>query len=167
MNPRVTVLSTLHALQGAERRHGNLHDPMYMMLLKNLIASEGVEFIFEEASGLGPTIAEKLSLQELGSGRYLDIDPANANRVEFGIPPNSNEPHIIGTPPKVAFAHWQILEVHAKREILWMKRIQQQKFESALVICGLVHLLSFAFRLQAEQFSVQAIDYANWQRNWL
>jgi hypothetical protein len=165
IHPRVTVLATLHVLQGAEKRHGNVHDPMYAMLLKDLIASEGVEFIFEEASGLGPTIAEKLSQQELGFGRYLDIDPANANRVEFGIPPNSNESHIIGTPPKVAFAHWQILEVHAKREILWMKRIQQHKFESALVICGLVHLLSFAFRLQSEQFSVQAIDYANWQRN--
>lgn len=165
MNPRITVLATLHVLQGAEKRHGNLHDPMYVTLLKNLIISEGVEFIFEEASGLGPTIAEKLSQQQLGFGRYLDIDPANADRVEFGIPSNSNEPHIIGTPPKVAFAHWQILEVHAKREILWMNRIQQRKFESALVICGLVHLLSLAFRLQTAQFSVQAIDYANWQRN--
>ncbi len=165
MNPRVTVLATLHVLQGAEKRHGNLHDPMYVTLLKDLIASEGIEFIFEEVSGLGPTIAEKLALQELGSGRYLDIDPANAARTVLGIRPSSNEPHIIGTPPKVAFAHWQILEVHAKREILWMKRVQQRKFESALVICGLVHLLSFAFRLQAEQYSVQAIDYANWQRN--
>jgi hypothetical protein len=165
MNPRVTILATLHALQGAEKRHGNLHDPMYLTLLRDLIATERVEFIFEEASGFGPTIAEKLSLQELGSGRYLDIDPANADRLNLGIPPNSNEPHIIGSPPKVAFAHWQILEVHAKREILWMKRVQQHKFESALVICGLVHLLSFAFRLQSEQFSVQAIDYANWQRN--
>jgi hypothetical protein len=165
MNPRITVLATLHALQGAEKRHGNLHDPMYLTLLRDLIATERVEFIFEEASGFGPTIAEKLALQELGPGRYQDIDPANANRLNLGIPPNSNEPHIIGSPPKVAFAHWQILEVHAKREILWMKRVQQHKFESALVICGLVHLLSFAFRLQSEQFSVQAIDYANWQRN--
>jgi hypothetical protein len=72
---------------------------------------------------------------------------------------------MIGTPPTVAFANWQILEVHAKREELWVKRIEQHEFESALVICGLVHLLSLAFRLQTAGFSAQAINYANWQRN--
>jgi hypothetical protein len=47
---------------------------------------------------------------------------------------------------------------------LWLKRIQQSEFNSALVICGLVHLLSFAFRIRDAKFSVQAINYANWQR---
>jgi hypothetical protein len=165
MNPRVTVLATLHVVQGAEKRVGNAHDPMYVALLSKLMASEGVDFIFEEASGLGPTIAEKLALEQLAFGHYVDIDPARGERADFGIPANSSEPHMIGAPPTVAFANWQVLDVHAKREELWIKRIKQHKFESALVICGLVHLLSFAFRLQAEQFSVQAINYANWQRN--
>jgi hypothetical protein len=152
-------------VQGAEKRLGNVHDPMYVALLNKLLISEGVDFIFEEASGLGPTIAEKLSQQELGFGRYLDMDPARMERAEFGIPANSSEPHMIGTPPTVAFANWQVLEVHAKREELWLQRMQEHKFESALVICGLVHLLSFAFRVQAANFSAQAINYANWQRN--
>ena len=30
MNPRVTVLATLHVVQGAEKRIGNVHDPMYV-----------------------------------------------------------------------------------------------------------------------------------------
>jgi len=72
---------------------------------------------------------------------------------------------MIGAPPSVAFANWQVLDVHAKREELWLARMRQRRFQSALVICGLVHLLSFAFRLQAANFSVQAINYANWQRN--
>jgi hypothetical protein len=72
---------------------------------------------------------------------------------------------MIGTPPTVSFANWQLLDVHAKREELWLQRMQQRKFESALVICGLVHLLSFAFRLREANYSVQAINYANWQRN--
>jgi len=55
MTPRVTVLATLHAIQGAEKRLGNVHDPMYVALLNKLMVSEGVDFIFEEASGLGPT----------------------------------------------------------------------------------------------------------------
>jgi len=165
MIPRVTVLATLHVVQGAEKRLGNVHDPMYVALLNKLMISEGVDFIFEEASGLGPTVAEKLALGQLPFGRYLDIDPSRNERADFGIPPNSSEPHMIGEPPSVAFANWQVLDVHAKREELWLARMRQRRFQSALVICGLVHLLSFAFRLQQADFSVQAINYANWQRN--
>lgn len=164
-SPRVTVLATLHVIQGAEKRVGNVYDPMYVALLNKVTISEGVDFIFEEASGLGPTIAEKLALEQLPFGHYVDIDPARSERPDFGIPVNSSEPNMIGTPPTVAFANWQILEVHAKREELWLERMQQHEFQSALVICGLVHLLSFAFRLQNAKYSVQAINYANWQRN--
>jgi len=165
MIPRVTVLATLHVFQGAEKRLANLHGPVYVELLNKLMASEGVDFIFEEASGLGPTIAEKLALEKLAFGHYVDIDPARNDRPAFGIPLSSAEPNMIGTPPTVSFANWQILDVHAKREKLWVERIQQRRFESALVICGLVHLLSLAFRLQEAKYSVQAINYANWQRN--
>ncbi|HEV2522639.1 MAG TPA: hypothetical protein VGT24_09700 [Candidatus Acidoferrales bacterium] len=165
MNPRVTVLATLHVVQGAEKRVGNVHDPMYVALLNKLMASEEVDFIFEEASGLGPTIAEKIALEQLAFGHYVDIDPARGERPEFGIPGNSSEPQMIGVPPTVAFANWQILDVHAKREELWVRRMREHEFQSALVICGLVHMLSFAFRLQGANFSVQAINYANWQRN--
>ena len=165
MIPRVTVLATLHVVQGAEKRVGNVHDPMYVDLLDKLMASEGVDFIFEEASGLGPTIAEKLALERLAFGHYVDVDPAKGDRNDFGIPAVSSEPNMIGSPPSVAFANWQILETHAKREELWVQRIRQHTFQSALVIVGLVHLLSFAFRLQSAQFSVQAINYANWQRD--
>jgi hypothetical protein len=165
LSPRVTVLATLHVIQGAEKRLGNVHDPMYVALLNKLMISEGVDFIFEEASGLGPTIAEKLALEQLAFGHYVDIDPARTDRPDFGIPTNSSEPNMIGALPTVTFANWQILEVHAKREELWVQRIQQREFQSALVICGLVHLLSFAFRLQHAKYSVQAINYANWQRN--
>jgi hypothetical protein len=165
MIPRVTVLATLHVTQGAEKRVGNVNGPMYVTLLNKLLVSESVDFIFEEASGLGPTIAEKMALERLAFGHYVDIDPARSERTDFGIPTNSSEPNMIGAPPTVAFANWQILEAHAKREELWMQRMKQHEFQSALVICGLVHLLSFAFRLQSANFSVQAINYANWQRN--
>ena len=164
MISRVTVLGTLHILQGAENRVGSVHDPMYVELLSKLMLSEGVDFIFEEASGLGPTIAEKLALEKLPFGHYLDIDPARGERAALGIPSNSNEPHMIGEPPSVAFANWQVLVAQARREELWLERIRQHEFQSALAICGLVHLLSFAFRLQEVKFSVQAINYANWQR---
>src|ERR1700722_13450675 len=120
MTPLVTVLATLNVVQGAEKRIGNVHDPMYVALLNKLMASEGVDFIFEEASGLGPTIAEKLALELLPFGHYVDIDPARGERADFGIPANSSEPNMIGSPPTVAFANWQILDAHARREELWV-----------------------------------------------
>ena len=165
MIPRITVLATLHVVQGAEKRVGNVNDPMYVALLNQLMESERVDFIFEEASGLGPTIAEKLALEKLAFGHYLDVDPPKGERSDLGIPTVSSEPNMIGSPPSVAFANWQILDAHAKREELWLRRIQQHAFQSGLAIVGLVHLLSFAFRLQSANFSVQAINYANWQRD--
>ena len=84
ISPRVTVLATLHVVQGAEKRLGNVNDPMYVALLDKLMISEGVDFIFEEASGLGPTIAEKLALERLPFGHYVDIDPGSAERPEVG-----------------------------------------------------------------------------------
>jgi len=101
ITPRVTVLATLHVVQGAEKRAGNVHDPMYVELLKKLVASERVDFIFEEASGLGPTIAEKLALETMPFGHYVDIDPGRSERPDFGIPANSSEPYMIGAPPTV------------------------------------------------------------------
>jgi hypothetical protein len=165
MSGHVTVLATLHEHQGAKGRSGNIEDPRYVTLLNQLFIEEGFDFIFEEAAGWGPTIAENFSRSKLEPSRYLDVDPPARDRAKFGIPPISHEPYMIGSPPEVAFANWQFLEVHALREELWVKQIQAQEFKRALMICGLVHGLSFAFRLRAANFSVSAIQYANWQRN--
>jgi hypothetical protein len=165
MNRRVTVLATLHELQGAEQRHGNFFDPKYTELLDQLILAEEIDFIFEEASGLGPTIAEKVSLEKLGSNRYLDVDPRKDKRERFGIPKDSNDFYMIGSPPTVAFASWQFHEVHAKREEFWLQQLAGYEFKTGLMICGLTHMLSFAFRLHAANFRVKALQYASWQRN--
>src|SRR6266404_4965802 len=120
MSRLVIVLATHHELQGAEQRSGNMDDPMYSALLEQLITAEGLDFIFEEATGLGPTIAERLSLAKLGPQRYLDVDPTRDERQKFGIPANAGEPYMIGSPPHAAFANWEFGEVHALREELWI-----------------------------------------------
>src|SRR6201998_2021017 len=94
MSPRITVLATLHVIQGAEKRLGNVDDLAYVELLNKLIISEEVDFIFEEASGLGPTIAEKVALEKLAFGHYVDIDPARDERPDFAILPSSSTPNI-------------------------------------------------------------------------
>jgi hypothetical protein len=165
MSKLVIVLGTNHDLQGAERRNGNVNDPMYESLLKQLIVGEKLDFIFEEATGFGPTIAEKLSLATWGPERYLDVDPPRDQREKFGIPKDSNDFYMIGSPPEAAFACWQFHEVHARREELWVQRMTKQPFKRAHMICGHAHTLSFAFRLRAANIDAKAITYAKSERD--
>jgi hypothetical protein len=162
MSGDVIVLSTQHELQG-EKFHGYVEDPFYEQLLKNLIVNEKLDFIFEEASGRTPTITENLASSVLGPNRYLDVDPSRDQREGLGISPTTNEPWMIGTPPNVAFANWQFPDVHAKREEFWIQRMMERDFTSAVIICGLAHGLSFAFRLQSAKFKVKAITYGKSQ----
>jgi hypothetical protein len=156
----VIILGVNHELQGAEKRDRNVDDPFYAMLLKQLIGEEGLDFFFEEATGLGPTIAENLSLVTWGQNHYLDVDPPRDERERFGIPTNSNEPFMIGSPPEAAFANWLFHEMHAKREELWVQRVREQEFKKALMICGHSHTFSVAFRLIAASFEVKVATYA-------
>jgi hypothetical protein len=163
MNRLVVVLGTTHELQNAEKDPRRVDDPQYRELLDLLIAEDGIDFVFEECSGLGPTTAEKLSLT-WGPNRYLDVDPPRGERERFGIPENTNEHIFLGSPvtspPTAVCAERIFHEVHARREKFWLQQITKQDFEKALMICGQNHTLSFAFRLRAANFDVKTITYA-------
>jgi hypothetical protein len=159
----VILLGTAHRLQGAEKGSCNIDDPDYGTLIEQLRESYSVEFIFEEASGLGPTFAEKFALRRLGPYRYKDIDPSAAERKRLGIGSGTSKDYRIG---RVNFdtSHWgysreELIDVHDKRERFWLPFIRAQEFHSALMICGHSHLLSFAFRLRGENFDVKAYSY--------
>jgi hypothetical protein len=160
MSRLVVVLATNHELQGSEKRRGNVDDPMYAELVQKLVEAEGLDFIFEEATGLGPTIAEKLAQANLGPNRYWDVDPPRHEREKLGIPKDTNMPFMVGSPPNATFADWQFHEVHAKREELWIQRMMEREFNKALMICGLAHGLSLTFRLQSANLTVKAATYA-------
>jgi hypothetical protein len=64
MSESVIVLGTHHELQGSKRRPGNIDDPLYEELIVHLIANQTIDFVFEEATGLGPTTAERLSVKQ-------------------------------------------------------------------------------------------------------
>lgn len=164
MNRLVVLLGTIHELQGAEKRSRNVSDPQYQPLLNELIAEHRLDFIFEEASGLGPTTAKRLA-DALGADRYLDVDPPFEERNTFGIPPTrTNQSVMLGSPfpdpSTIRFYDKVFYEVHEKREQVWIARIAQQEFNKSLMICGQNHILSIAFRLRAANFDVKAFSYA-------
>jgi hypothetical protein len=162
MSKSITILGTYHEIQGAEKRITvYAADPFYPILLNQLLNIEGNEpdFVFEEVTGLGPTVAERLVSERLGTQRFIDIDPPREKRKEVGIPDQSSEPYMIGSPPNAIFANWQILHTHSKREEYWLKTVTEQRFKRALVILGSAHMLSFAFRLQSAGLQVKAMSY--------
>jgi hypothetical protein len=128
----VILLGTAHRIQGAERGICNIEDPDYETLVAQLWREYAVDFIFEEASGLGPTIAEKFALANIGPHRYKDIDPSAADRKKLGLPPETGKDYRIG---KLNFDtnHWgfgreEQIDAHETREHFWLPFIREQRF---------------------------------------
>ncbi len=149
------VLGTSHRLQGAEKREGNVDDPNYINLIEHLRSGLGIDidFIFEEASGLGPTAAQKLA--ESSGLKYRDIDPQVDERHLYDLSADTGGP--LQTP--FDFAVWTKHEEHRKRETFWVEKIKGESFRGGLVICGILHTLSLAGTLSSAGFEVYACHY--------
>lgn len=132
----IVVMGSHHALQGAENlpREKKVDDPSYGRLVKRLVSDWSVDYIFEEASGIGATTASKLKRPGL---EYSDVDPPGPERVKLGM----------------SF-QWSELQQALWREELWVSTITKTAFKNGLMICGACHLFSVASRLQACGLSV-------------
>jgi hypothetical protein len=152
MSKSVTVLSVPHQLQGSLTCPGYIYDPLYPVLIEDMIRG-GVDFVFEEAGSHNPTTAESLANSILGQGRYLNIDPTWDERSQYGIATaagyreigDPEEALASGCPPDIL--QWNIVAEQEKREDVWLQRILARPFTKGLVICGIAHNLSFTFRL--------------------
>jgi hypothetical protein len=154
----ISVLGISHQVQGVTKgTFEKICDPSYRQYIETEIDSRRFDFVFEEASGLGPTIAEDVSLRILGKGHYLDVDPSLDTRPQFGIP-GLRETCTLIHPSESRVTdgvRHEVMEVQDKREKLWVDRVKGQSFTSALFICGYLHMLSLAFRLQSADFFIE------------
>jgi hypothetical protein len=159
----VILLGTSHRVQGALKGIRNVEDPDYKTLVEQLSQTFSVDFVFEEASGLGPTFAEKFALQRIGPNRYKDIDPSVEQRKKLGIAPDTGKDYRIGR-LNLDTNHWgygreELIDAQEQREHFWLPFIRERDFRRALLVCGQAHLLSFAFRLKADNLEVRAYSY--------
>jgi hypothetical protein len=147
----------LYDLQGAEKAlHRKIvHDPTYLVLVSQLIDDK--DFVFEEASGMGPTKAERLALSQLGPGHHLDVDPHPDKKLELGIGETGTCREIEPSSPDPLVNEFH--REQAKREELWIKTIAERKWHNALFICGYLHALSMAFRLDRAGYEVETCVY--------
>ena len=56
-------------------------------------------------------------------------------------------------------ASWTRIDQHRKREALWVSKIQSTTFTSAILICGMNHLLSLAYTLEDLGYEAKALAY--------
>lgn len=148
----ILVLGTSHRVQGTPSFVGSVRDPGYSQAISTIIRERSIDFIFEEASGCGPSTAQTLT-ESLKTVRYLDIDPHPSIRHELGIVDAAGDPFPENISPEAK------VEEQNLREQFWCRQIGEQKFENGLVICGFAHTLSVVFRLRSGGFSVQYDDY--------
>ena len=126
MPRHITILGTSHDLQGAEKRKSSVNDPTFSEAIEFLLS--GKDFVFEEASGCGPTIAEKGAHEKLGPGHYLDVDLSlpkmlsGANAFEISDIERMN---IGAHQPGV----WHVTMLHA----LWLREITIRQGQAQVV----------------------------------
>jgi hypothetical protein len=151
---KLIIFGTYHEVQGVQGADfKSIDDPDYKALLEELIELHNVDFIFEELSGYGPSIAS-----EMTTVSHVDMDSETTDDalVKFSEPQKT----MFRPKSKAQETAFKLgLEVQNWRESRWVLKIKDQQFETGLVICGLVHSLSVAFRLQAEGFEVHVYTY--------
>jgi hypothetical protein len=166
----IVVLGVNHRLQGIPNREGNVEDPAYSALLKRLIAQFSLDYLFEEATELGPSTAQVLAAK-YAKLTYLDIDPHPRNRAKFGLQKDTGHPSdIFWQPwdshlPVCGEVCEEYLDAQIPREHHWVSAINKTRFTNAVVVCGFLHTLSLAERLKSSGITtVKALAYMPYQK---
>lgn len=148
-------------LQGSKRHAESIVDPLYRSLVTSIITEEKVDYVFEEGTELGPTVAEEIAEDKLGKGHYLNVDPPIDKRKVLGI--GNMKVHRLSQIPRNEVPDYWCelnLESQRRRETAWLTAIQGRQFERGLFVCGLAHLLSMAFSLESSDYSAETRIYS-------
>jgi hypothetical protein len=148
MTKSVVVLAVPHQVQGPGFQ-SYISNSSYSSSVSDLIKRGQIDFIFEEAGGRAPSIAKDLAESLLGPGHYLDVDPSPNEREKYGI--------VKRAAPKPLSINCEsaIVKEQDEREQEWKRRIETNSFKKGLLICGLCHNLSIAFRLLSAGIMVE------------
>jgi hypothetical protein len=148
MRHGIVVLGTDHRLQGLP---GNIADPNYICFIGYLISSYSVECVFEEAGGKQDSSAKLMA--DARQIKYCDVDigqphPGDGERERnYIVQPwqkfYSRELREIGVVE-------ELLDAQINTEQFWLEKIRDHAFASGLLICGHLHTISIARRLQPD-----------------
>ena len=114
-----------HQIQGPNFQ-GYVEDESFGPWVRSLIRQFQVDFVFEEASGRGPSVAEGLVQSLQNKVGYLDIDPPANERHKYGIAQRTGEGGPIDPVRSLDVYEISYVDEHKKREEEWLRRIQSK-----------------------------------------
>ncbi len=166
MSRHVLLLATFHQFQGP-RFSGYIQDEPYRILVEKCISVRRIDLVFEEAGKREPSTAEESANSVLGPGHYLNMDHTRNALRKFGITEDveTETGHWIDDRDKSLGKYCcEDIGAHNGREMQWLRAIEAQQFEKGLVILGVGHSLSFAFRLHGAGFAVELCQYLPYEK---
>ena len=139
----VTVIGTDHKAQWA--------DPTgdFQELLQRLVREADVKLIAEEAYKLPTTVGFRVACR--ANLPWLDFDMDDSERLRAGIYEELNSRPsgpVIKEDGTMAPAESYLPHADGIREAHWVKRLMRHEINSAVVICGVLHLSPLAARLR-------------------
>jgi hypothetical protein len=149
---KITVLALGHRVQW-EDPTGDLHK-----LLLELVTQSSVNLIAEEAHKLPTTVGQRLAHQ-LGKP-WMNIDMDDTERKDAGIDDElKNHP----SEPRwkngiMVSMEYYLPNADGIRETYWVKRLLQYQVQSALVLCGALHLSPFTIKLRAKGYVIEEVN---------
>jgi hypothetical protein len=155
------ILGVSHRVQGEPDFHGAFHDPDYATVVSEIISSNHIDFVGEEA-GNHTTVAENITTSSLGAGHYLNVEPEN--REQHGIG-NTYDGYKLPSASGGEFPvlRWMVAE-NEKRERIWVNLLVEKTATKGLLICGFNHAFSVAAKLLNGGFEVEARTYIPWDK---
>lgn len=146
---KVTLIGLNHEVQWKDPT-GHLRQT-----LSDLLTSSEIDLIAEEASGLPTTVGQRLSCKL--NKPWIDMDMTRAERIEAGIGESVQRWGVIEEGDKLIEVFWYIPEFDDVREKHWLNRLLKCGVQTALCLCGVLHVATFKIKLEACGSTVEVL----------
>jgi hypothetical protein len=158
----VTVIGLDHRVQWKDPT-GELQ-----VLLERLVGESRVELIAEEAYKLPTTVGFRLACR--ANMPWVDIEMNDTERQQAGIYDELNKRPsgpLLKDDRSMVPTERYLPHADDVREAHWVNRVMQHHVSSALVICGVLHLVPFAAKLRSKGCTVKERNVCNesWYKN--
>lgn len=153
MTPNITILGLDHSLQQNDPT-GDLRNTLLPVLVKSR-----ADLVGEEAHLIPSTVAQQIA-KELGKP-WLNIDMNTEERIQAGIYDElSSRPWgpIFEDGNPVGMTGYYLPHADGVREEHWVSQILRPSLSSAVVLCGVLHLVPVAERFRQRGCVVDEIN---------
>jgi hypothetical protein len=153
---KIILLSLNHELQWKDPT-GDLR-----RILSELLATLQIDLIAEEAFGLPSTVGQRLACKL--DKPWIDIDMSTAERRLAGIGEPIERWGVLEESGKMVEVFRYVPEFDDVREEHWLGRLLRWKAQTAVCLCGHLHVESFTKKLEEKGCTVEHLNLT--EQSW-